>query len=482
MNDSEKDLPFDEKGQRAVIGHLFTDREFAFKCSELLGSDCFASEKLAKLYEMFFDFYKINKSIPTKEELINEIHLSDFLDDLDKDQYKRLLNDCVAQSTCMQVSYLRSKMTRWLQVGEYRRTFTQFKESYKKHDIDKVYDIMQSCVKKVRDLDFNRDGQYVFGDYASDIKALEKEQEGVITTGIPLLDAALGGGLRRKEHTVIAAPLNTGKTSICINIAKANIDQEKTVLFLTHEMNPLDISVKMKQCYGKLTKEDYVNLPKTTAGINQLILMEKILKDQLCYYPYNKAGGIYIEDVIDIVRRKNEELFSRTGKYYDLLIDDYPAKLSSREFKNSKDKRHSLAYIYEQFQQLALEFNMHAISPVQINRSGVKRNQERKDDEDFIKGADVAEAHQILQDASNVFVLNRSTEDEKKNRMFIYIDKSRSSEKNFAVKLNTDFTKCLLIDPQLGQSLIQEGSSRSNSDDDRENLVQYLGKMTKEAK
>jgi hypothetical protein len=156
--------------------------------------------------------------------------------------------------------------------------------------------------------------------------------------------------------------------------------------------------------------------------------------------------------VESIVRRKQDERAAKFGKPYDLVVDDYPAKLITQMAKGGHfSKRHIDDISYGYFVQLGLEYNSHVLLPVQSNRTGSKINKNVQTDEKrLLLGEDVNESFGVIQQATNVLTLNRDSMDEAKGWITYYIDKSRSSEKGFAVVCKSDYGKCMTHGDKLG--------------------------------
>ncbi len=261
----------------------------------------------------------------------------------------------------------------------------------------------------------------------------------------------------RGEHTVLLASLGIGKTTTCLNFIAANIMRKKYCLLITHEGRPLDIINKLRQRLAQATRQDFFD---AIQGKNKIVLaklesIENALNKYLCFIPHNKAGSLFVEDVVDLIRLKNDQLFAKHQVYYDLIVDDYPAKLLSRNMKGFKEFRHGVKYCYDQFQQLALEYNCHAISPVQTNREGLKQNRNREG-QDFLGSAVMGESLGVAQDAGNIISLNRSLDDIRKNIMYFHIAKTRQGPSEITICCNTDFSRGITHDQSLGISLVNQ--------------------------
>ena len=97
-----------------------------------------------------------------------------------------------------------------------------------------------------------------------------------------------------------------------------------------------------------------------------------------------------------------------------------------------------------------------------INREGVKLNRNRKEGDDFVTSDNTSEAHKVIHDADNVFVLNKSMHDEMNNKMYLVLDKSRTGPKNIVYELKTDFARATTHDKSLGYKVYSGEDNRMN--------------------
>jgi hypothetical protein len=158
-----------------------------------------------------------------------------------------------------------------------------------------------------------------------------------------------------------------------------------------------------------------------------------------------------VEEVEPLIRRKQEDLMAKTGKGYDLLVCDYPAKLTTRLAQNGHmSKRNVDEIVYGYFVQLALEYGFHSLLAIQTNREGSKVNKGQKDEHRLLVMEDVHESYGVMQEATNVITLNRDPVAKARQHMTFHIDKSRSSETGFAVVARTDFARARTHHADLG--------------------------------
>jgi replicative DNA helicase len=314
--------------------------------------------------------------------------------------------------------------------------------------------IMTDGVTAYRDAQFEEGVEYSFDNLENLIMGQELERQNALTTGLPLLDAALLngatiGGMLRGDTTILMAPVNQGKTTSMWTIARHNIMAGKSVLAMSHEGRPEDLALKMLRSILGVSEVDLINMYRDPVGLPRIIDAQKILKARFTYIPYNRAG-MKVEDVLPIIRRAQEERRAKTGQGYDLLVVDYPAKLTTeQQSRGTNALRTSIEVVYDYYVQLALEYKFHALLAIQTNREGSKVNKGENTNR-LLMMEDVAEAFGAMMIASNVITLNRSPRAQKENWLTYYVAKSRSTQVGTAVVARTNFAVSLTHADRLG--------------------------------
>jgi hypothetical protein len=275
------------------------------------------------------------------------------------------------------------------------------------------------------------------------------------------------GSLLPGDTTVVVAPTNSGKTTSMLTTAVANARRGKSVLLMTHEGRPSDIKMKLLCCALGVTQAKIFE--KMRGSPEERKLLERaamMLESQITYVPYNKAG-LCVEDVEPIIRRKQDERAAKnSGEGFNLLVSDYPAKLTTRMGAEGKmSKRNIDEIVYGYYIQYALEYGFHSLLAIQTNREGSRINKGQREPR-LLTGEDVHESYGPIQEATNVITINRDPTAKARSRLTYYVDKSRSSETGFAVVCRTDFGSATTHSDKLGGCWYRGTDTMSDSIDD----------------
>lgn len=465
-------LPEGTNGNRqlAVLGHLIFDKAFFMTAHRRIRPDWFSNARLSKIYRFLLELQKETSSHPTMVQLKNA---SAFMLELPEErrQLFNLIDEASKWRLLLPVDHLKRELTDWMHAKIFQEAMTKAAKEWNAKNNSKVAKIMEEATREFRDSTFEPAIEMDFGNPQEWIKAEENNETEALTTGCYLLDRAL---LKRKENdatdarvgdvpkskglqlgdtTVILAPSNTGKTSTLITIARHNIVAGKHVLFMTHEGRPEDIRNKFYRAFLGVTQDDLFALYKTPEGQRELERAANAFRNNLKYVPYNKAG-MTVEEVIPVIRAEQENWGAKHGKGFDLLVSDYPAKLSTDKAEHGHmSPRHIQDLVYEYYVQLGLEYKFHSLLAIQTNREGSRVNsgnhsgnygkQAEGKDHRLLGMEDVAEAWGPMTSASNVITLNRSPEAKRQKRMTYFVAKSRSSDTGMAIVTETRFEHSL---------------------------------------
>jgi hypothetical protein len=451
----QEQLPFSEAKQDALLGHLVKDDKF-FKQGRLkIEPKWFIDAYNSKIWKAKMDFYTKYQRSPTVHEL------KDWQGFLLEDQSTRnkiltKINDVLNTSNNYRLDALTDELTSWLHARIYFDGVNKSQQLYNNSKFTEAYQTLKGLSKDIDSTAFTNDNEVVFDNFYSDLEQAQKDRQNALTFGNGVVDKLLlpdgvSGSLLPGDTTVLVAPTNVGKTTTIITTIGHNLRKGKSALLITHEGTEQDLKLKIWCNVLGCTKPELLAMYHSEEGLEKLNKGLAFIRRYLTFVHYPKAG-LTVEEVETLVRRKQDERVAKYGKPFDLLVDDYPAKLMTSMAKGGHfSKRHIDEISYRYFVQLALEYNSHALLPIQANREGAKVNKRGTDGERrLLMGEDANESFGPIQEATNIITLNRDPMDEALGWMTFYIDKSRSSEKGFAVCCKTDYGRAQTHSDKLG--------------------------------
>jgi len=279
------------------------------------------------------------------------------------------------------------------------------------------------------------------------IERESSEEVSVIPSGFKLIDEFIGGGFGRQEVSLIAAPVNQGKSVILVNIAANIVRAGKKVLFISLEGKESQPKVRFISNFARI-KFSRIKQYKgwksdgNTSGLSGYLKADETKRIKEAQDLINGNIGFCheikrneIEDLIPFVRDKYKDF------KFDAIVVDYIQKVRAR--KNFSRPDLELGYIVEEFERLASELNISAISAVQIKNEGIKEAR-RKVSEDNIpfplyREIDVADSKKIIDNVACCLTFNRTDEEKRTGRGRIGVLKSRESMVDYQVGYEIDW-------------------------------------------
>lgn len=481
-------LPFNKMKQRGVVGHMISEPAFFELCWHQIQPDWFTEELLTrKVYEIMWKWREEHLRAPTAEEIKGSpAVMKEPTAEAKKIQAQ--VDICLTASSSFHLDALKKELSEWMKSVIFSRSIRQAGQAFNKRDFKTVHNIFSDVVKEANNVQFEDLGEMSFDDPIGHFQQSQTDRQEALTTGLHILDKALleeadGGGLQKGDTTIILAPSNVGKSTALITMACHNIRDRKSVLFMTHEGPPRDI---MNKIWSNLLERPVHELVDRYGNLNgmkmtpeeeeSLIMWRWGLKEYFKYIPYNKPG-MTIEDVYPIILRAQEERIAKTGKGFDLLVSDYPAKLTTnRASKGNLPRREIDRIVYDYYVQLALDHKFHSLVAIQTNREGSKVN--RGKEERLLTMEDVSESWGAMEMATTVITLNRSELAKQNERMTMYVAKGRGAATGTAIVCNTAFSRSMTHSEQLGATWYNDSGTMEDIIDNL--LTQYKGQRIPE--
>jgi replicative DNA helicase len=463
-------LPFDSNKQEAVLGHLLQDKTFFLQARKNIKYHWFADATMGTVWEVLLKFYADNHRTPSNvEEFKGEFTK---YSGAETTVYYQTIDRCIYMATRFGLDIVQRQCTLWLKSILVKEAALNIEYYYGRREIEQCLTYVDGKLAEIKRANFFPDRTVSFLNTKEEIvEADAQKTQNACTTGVSEFDRAIlngnkeDGGLRIGDLTVVMAPISMGKTSFMTTVAVHNIMRGKDVLFLVHEDHPDNIRRRILMCALRCPERDLLDWYHDPEKFGLIQEIEQKLSKHLTYIHIDKPGGTFVEDVVDLVLEKQLDHQQQKGKGFDLLMDDYPGKLLTKERKK-EDYRIQMHFIYSQFASLAANLDLHALVAVQSNRIGstVNREGERPN---YME--DVSEAWGIPQIASNFITINRTDEDQRKGIIHYYVDKCRNNKRGVVVTCNSKFDCYLTHAQDLGGIHVE--SEWSNSATKRDMLT-----------
>lgn len=235
-----------------------------------------------------------------------------------------------------------------------------------------------------------------------------------IQSGIFYLDRKLSGGFKTTKLYTVAARTGCGKTAFATNILLNAAKQGFKALYVTLEMNKMEITDRLSSCISEVPIEKYANSNFTATEKNLVISSGKFLKElPISIFCKSKGDFAEVEKYIRMLNRK---------RGLNFVVIDYIQQYNCKSlgFKMS-DKRQELDFMTGRLKQLALELDFCAIMLAQLNRD-IDKDSTREP-----RLSDIKESSSIEQDSDAVLFLYCTNQEQ--------LDSGMGEEREISLKI-----------------------------------------------
>jgi KaiC/GvpD/RAD55 family RecA-like ATPase len=455
-------LPFSVERQRALLGHLLTEPRLFAQAERQILPEWWADTRLGQVWEYAMTLAKkAGRAVSA-----SEVSESQELQRLEPKETKRLQSEietCLVKRADIGIDLLQAELTSWLHARIYiaamkksEHLFLQSRKTLNGELMKEAFETIRKMNSDIAETAFGGEATRAdMGDPARDFGTLDVDAKTAISFGLPALDQVLlpeGGGrasLLAGDMTVLLSPTNSGKTTTMVTVLAHNIRAGKSVLLVTHEGRTSDIKMKIWQSLTGMTRQEVKSglEKKDDAVIRMLARARQMVDSNLEFLPMNKAGQS-VETVVGNIAKTQRARLAQYGHGFDLIVDDYAAKLTTRQAKGGQFQfRQIQEVVYNYFAQLALEHNCHVLTAIQANREASKINRgkqapNKQAESRLLNHDDVSEAIGPMTTATNIITINRSLEDQANGTLTFFVSKSRSGETGWAVTCKSNFAAC----------------------------------------
>lgn len=245
----------------------------------------------------------------------------------------------------------------------------------------------------------------IIDDYINNIKENPIDQVGV-STGFPVYDNSIGGGLRKGSVSIIAARPKTGKTLLADNIGLYISKNVKIpVLNMDTEMSTED---HINRLLAMMTEIEINSIEtgkafESSDKSNRLQNAQKQLKDIKLYY--KSIAGKPFEEQLAIMRRW---LVKEVGLHPDgtakdcVIVYDYLKLMDTSGISQDLKEYQLLGFMMTSLHNFAVRYKVPILGFIQLNRDGIT-----KESTDAASGSD-----RIIWLCSNFTIFKRKSDEE----------------------------------------------------------------------
>lgn len=411
-----KDTLADPSAERAVLSGLCKYGENAYlDISDIISSSCFTIDINALIYHCIQHIYNNDNGATIDLAYLfssaQELGYKEVLSSKDETLHiKAILDFPVDQSNIRKFATKIKKLEIARNISE--QLGLAQKELSEVNGSESISDILNIAESKVFDLSFLLgDGKTEpesigknIDEYIQNLEDNPVDQVG-LSTGFPIYDKAIGGGLRKSTVNVIAARPKTGKTLLADNMGFYLANNGIPVLNMDTEMTTDD---HINRILGMMTEIDLGTIEtgkfKDSSDLKTKIHTAKDRLKNIKLY-YKSIAGKPFDEQLAIMRRWiiKEVGLNDDGTAKDCVIFyDYLKLMDSIGMSQDLKEYQVLGFMMTSLHNFATKYKLPIVAFVQLNRDGIT-----KESTDTASGSD-----RIIWLCSNFSIFKRKSDEE----------------------------------------------------------------------
>lgn len=203
-------------------------------------------------------------------------------------------------------------------------------------------------------------------------KILSGAKNPAMPTGLRELDAAMNGGVRPTETSLLAARPSLGKSSLAAQISEyiVTADPSVAVLYVTLEMSHEMFTARLLAARSGVSMGSIRRLDMGDEGRGRLISAMMQLAERGLYFADSVQQTL---TSIYAAARERSRLLARDGKRLGMIVIDHVGLVKpSAEVLKRANREQQVAETSRGLRFLATELNCHVMGIAHINREGEK--------------------------------------------------------------------------------------------------------------
>jgi replicative DNA helicase len=414
---SESNILSDPAAERAVLSGICSYQDKVYiDISEILTESCFTVDSNNIVYKCIKHIYDKNAEaaidVASIYSAARELNLDHILSKKEEAQHLKAILDFPVQKDnvkkfAVKIKKLDIARNLYKELGNVRDKILDIDGT---EPISSIFGMAEETIfgfsNSINDTDNNP--ILISQDLSQYINYLEEnkvDQVGV-STGFPVYDKAIGGGLRRSTVNVIAARPKTGKSLLVdnmgyfisknSNIPVLNMDTEMTKEDHIHRMLAMMTDIEIKDIETGKFAESPINKQK-------ILEATKDLENQKIYY--KSIAGKAFDEQLSIMRRwiVKHVGFRDDGYANDCVIFyDYLKLMDTQGMSQDLKEYQLLGFMMTELHNFATKYGIPIVAFIQLNRDGIT-----KETTDTASGSD-----RIIWLCSNFTIFKRKSDEE----------------------------------------------------------------------
>lgn len=408
---SEFPIPESDNLEIQVLSGLVGEPDNIYIATKLLKTEYFSNPSNVKAWEIVLDMER-------KNEVIN---LATVMPRFEKDVFNKIMNNVgkefygreyEAICKCLIECYI--KRTAYFSAIDLLQKATA--QNISTDELIENVGKLNVGITKATETSNTKSLTDVINTLAED---LQNGNQDIVPTGIPSLDSALYGGLRKGNLVVLAARPSVGKTAVALYMARYASQFGFPAFIASLEMTQQELAQRF------LTATEIITPYQIATRAFSWENFEKAASK------YNNTQ-IFINDKMRTLDRICAEIRAQVrAKHCKIAFIDYLGLIKTSMAATKYNLVQALGEITSDLKNLAKELNIPIVLLCQLNRMSVSQNRAPE-------LYDLRDSGSIEQDSDIVLMLERPRNnlgDEMEDQIIAWVRKNRNGKRDFGIQL-----------------------------------------------
>jgi replicative DNA helicase len=289
--------------------------------------------------------------------------------------------------------------------------------------IDTIVENIRKSVSQNWDEDLGLD---YFEELDERYERLATESEVVVSSGIPALDAAIGGGFRKKTINLFGGPSGVGKTLVLGNLTAEAMKQNLNVIYFTLEIDKDLMGKRIDSVLLKHNIDDLIKNQKTVLTNLKGMAKEGTGRLLIKEFPASITNKMHLENYLTEVAIKKNFI-------PDVIVVDYLGLMRPNESVTNQSSNERGKFISEELRSLAFVYDCPLLTAVQTGRQSFGSSD--------VKASDTADSISIVHTADSYVTLAKPEELDKKMQLMGTVVKSRAKKEGTKMIIQLDYNQ-----------------------------------------
>ena len=419
---------FQESIQRGIVYLAKSDENFIIQAMPMVKDTYFDFPSHQKLWRVIRDYYGNYKSLPSDEQILEQIRiiksdnelLSDYKDELDN------INAVDEKSLSNEEFYL-DKVEEFAKEQSLKDAIINSVDLLKKKQFGKIEESIREALSVSRDVDLGTD---YFGDVTGRYERLNNTSlDAQFRTPFETINQELEGGMACKELAMVVAPPGVGKSLFLANQAARSVLDGKNVLYVSLEMSEDRVAQRLDSIFTRIKQSELkIGVKKLEDRLTQIkSSLPNMGKLKIKEFPTKRLTVTGLRAYLNQLR--NYEDFTP-----DIIIVDYLELMTNID--NSMSEYMAQERIAQELRGIAVEYKCLVWTATQTNRKGKEV--------DIITDAELADSYGKIRVCDLAFSINQKEQEFDEGKARLFVMKSRNGRARYIVPIRIDYTRLVI--------------------------------------